>query len=197
MARHTQWWIATFAAECPDGDPSGEPRSRLCLFEARDRDRATAAAKRAAAGGSSAGRNSTRQPRPSSTKVLPKKLPRRLIHERPCRPLPALCSSATSQSPSTAPVSASRSALVEPVRSTIRIRLRRAPPRRGDRTGSPALAVRARVRAAPSATRTAISRWREAARMSSRFATFTQPTSRTSTTEPKSTQSTSADEPTT
>ena len=43
-------------------------------------------------------------------------------HVRPWRPLPAVCSSATSQSPSTASASASRSALVEPVRSTIRMR---------------------------------------------------------------------------
>ena len=49
----------------------------------------------------------------------------------PAVPCPASCSSATSQSPSTAVVSAIRSALVEPVRSTIRMRLRRAIPRRG------------------------------------------------------------------
>ncbi len=66
----------------------------------------------------------------SSTSVLPKKLPSRVSHSRPWRPLPAVCSSATSQSPSTAERSARRSAFVEPVRSTIWILFRTATLRR-------------------------------------------------------------------
>ena len=54
--------------------------------------------------------------------------PARTPTSRPWRPLPASCSSATSQSPSTALSSAIRSALVEPVRSTIRMRRQKSDP---------------------------------------------------------------------
>ena len=88
-----------------------------------DSIRASPAARESDCGAGSPGR--------SSTNVLPKKLPGSLTHSRPCRPRPVSWAIATSQSPSLAWRSSSRSALVDPVRSTMRIRVRRSIPRRG------------------------------------------------------------------
>lgn len=62
-----------------------------------------------------------RSPGLSTTRVDPKKFPSTLCHVRPCRPRPAVWVRATTQSPSCASVSASKSALVDPVAATIRI----------------------------------------------------------------------------
>jgi hypothetical protein len=83
---------------------------------------ASPAASASAGAGGSEGR--------SWTMVEPKKLPSMVSHARPCRPRPLSCSRATSQSPSMAWVSPSSALLVDPIRSTMRIRLRTGfPPR--------------------------------------------------------------------